>query len=204
MPGFSTLPWKISRCLACSTGRSAWLPESIPPWCRFFQSLSVHMQICRRDSHRCRTSPEARSPETPDGTKQSVTDVGMTSCPARVGHSSYLFLCGLRVENLVHFKNTRLSFIEHTEWGLVVGICGHHHRLALVLLLVLLQHRLHAAQHPDVACKHRNRFITFPPLWGLYFSADLWVPPAARGTSCAAQPLSCISQEDLCWLRTSR
>lgn len=27
------------------------------------------MQICRRDSHRCRMSPEARSPETPDGTK---------------------------------------------------------------------------------------------------------------------------------------
>lgn len=36
------------------------------------------------------------------------------------------------------------------------------------------------------------------------FSAYLWVPPAARGTSCAVQPLSCISQEDLCWPRTSR
>lgn len=161
MPGFSTLPWKISRCLACSARRSPCVHENIPPWCRFFQSLSVHMQICKRDSHQCRMSPEARSPETPDRTNQSVTDVVMTSCPARVVRSSYLFLCGLRVENLVHFKNTDLSFIKHTEWGLIVGICGHHHRLALVVLLVLLQHRLHAAQHTDVACKHRSKFITF-------------------------------------------
>lgn len=36
-------------------GRLPWLQENIPPWCRFFQSRSVRMQICRRDSHRCRT-----------------------------------------------------------------------------------------------------------------------------------------------------
>lgn len=88
----------------------------------------------------------------------------MTSYPARVVRLSYLFLCSLGVENLVHFKNTAFSFIQHTERGLVVGICGHHHRLALVMLLVLLQHWLHTAQHTDVACKHRCKLVTFPPL----------------------------------------
>lgn len=58
-------PW----CWGCTAGRSPWLPEGIPPWCRFFQSRSVRTQICRRGSHRCRTSPGAQSPETPDATK---------------------------------------------------------------------------------------------------------------------------------------
>lgn len=99
----------------------------------------------------------------------------MTSCPARVVRSQYLFLCGLWVENLVHFKSTHFSFVQHTERGLVVGICGDHHRLALVMLLILLQHGLHATQYADVACKHRIKVITFPPLWrGIWdFSAYL-------------------------------
>lgn len=72
IPGFSALPWKTPRCWACTAGGLPWLLENIPPWCRFFLTQSVHMQICRRDSHQCRTSPEARSPETPDGTNQSI------------------------------------------------------------------------------------------------------------------------------------
>lgn len=62
----------------------------------------------------------------------------------------YLFLCGLRMEDLVQFKDATLSFVQHSERGLVVGVCRHHHRLAL-LVLVLLQHRLHTTQHADVA-----------------------------------------------------
>lgn len=64
--------------------------------------------------------------------------------------ASHLFLCGLRVENLVHFKDAALSFVQHAEAGLVVGVRCHHHGLAL-FVLVLLQHRLHTAQHADVA-----------------------------------------------------
>lgn len=56
----------------------------------------------------------------------------------------------MRVENLVHLKDATLPFIQHTEAGLVVGVRCHYHRLAL-LMMVLLQHRLHAAQYTDVA-----------------------------------------------------
>lgn len=65
-------------------------------------------------------------------------------------HINYLFLCCLRMEDLVQFKDATLSFVQHIERGLIVWVCRHHHRLAL-LMLVLLQHRLHATQHPDVA-----------------------------------------------------
>lgn len=56
----------------------------------------------------------------------------------------------MRVEHLVHLEDAVLSFAQHAEAGLVVGVRGHHHRLAL-LVLVLLQHRLHATQHANVA-----------------------------------------------------
>lgn len=121
--------------------------------------------------------------------------------------ASYLFLCGLRVENLVHFKDAALSFAEHAEAGLVIRVRCHHHGLAL-FVLVLLQHWFHTAQHPDVAWtqkkKKRSTSQILPDAVKPYSSAYLSVPQAARGTSCAAQPPSCISPEGLCWLQTSR
>ena len=71
------------------------------------------------------------------------------SCSYEI-HFHYLFLCGLRVEDLIQFKDTTLSFVKHIEGGLVVRVCRHHHRLAL-LMLVLLQHGLHTTQHTNVA-----------------------------------------------------
>ncbi len=60
--------------------------ESIPPWCRFFQSQFVHRQICRHGSHRCRTSREAQSPERPDESKRRVRALVTVLFPAFAVH----------------------------------------------------------------------------------------------------------------------
>lgn len=83
---------------------------------------------------------------TNEGLGVLVTDI----FPALCCSFSHLFLRRLRVEDLVQFKDATLSFVQHSERRLVVGVRRHHHRLAL-LMLVLLQHRLHTTQHPDVS-----------------------------------------------------
>lgn len=198
MPGFSKVPWKWRNAESasldnCWTFRIMLWNVIIPPWCTFSQSRSVHMQICRHGSHRCRTSPEAQSPERPDDTRHYVRGVAMTSFPAFALHVSYLFLRGLRVENLVHFKDTSLSFVQDTERGLIVGVHCHHQRLALLWLLVLLQHRFHSAQHTDVTWYRRSRLttqvllsvdsFTFISLHTFKFDQLLMVLPSQRNFS---------------------
>lgn len=118
----------------------------------------------------------------------------------------HLLLRGLRVENLVHLKDAALSFAQHAEAGLVVGVRGHHHHWLALLVLVLLQHGLHPTQHADVACGPKEQscraWMDFR-LWKRVSPAHLWAPRAARDTSCAAPPPSCTSPAGLCWLHTS-
>lgn len=52
-------------------------------------------------------------------------------------HFYYLFLCGLWVEDFVHFKDASLSFAQHRERGLIVGVRRHDHRVALLVLVLL-------------------------------------------------------------------
>lgn len=85
-------------------------------------------------------------------TKQRVRDLVTIIFPAYAFSCPYLFLCGLRLEDLVQFEDATLPFVQHIERGLVVGVRGHHHRLAL-LMLVLHQHRLHTTQYANVAFK---------------------------------------------------
>jgi len=125
-----------------------------------FQSPSVHMQICRHGSHQCRMLKEVQSPERPAHTKSKVRrrvtglviiTYFMHSCTP----FHYLFLRGLWVEDLVQLKDATLSFAQHIQGGLVVGVCRHNHRLAL-LMLVLFQHGLHATQHTNVTLNRQS------------------------------------------------
>lgn len=104
----------------------------------------------------------------------------MGSCDVPFPH---LFLRSLRMENLVQFKDAALSFAQHTEWGLVVRIRRHHHRLAL-FTLVLLQHWLHSTQHADVPCRQRVQVTT--PRRHIAFTVlhlNLFIPLSS--TSCS-------------------
>lgn len=56
------------------------IAPTIPPLCGFFQSQFVRRQICRRGSHRCRTSQEAQSPGRPEGQKNKTFSFSFWLC----------------------------------------------------------------------------------------------------------------------------
>ena len=80
----------------------------------------------------------------------SLAMAGTQMSKQRFQGSTDLFLCGLRWEDLVKFKGHGFAFVGEVEDGVVVRVKADH-VFGFGGDLLLVTHRPHSAEHPDVA-----------------------------------------------------